>query len=237
MREKLKKISNYCLNLFFPLNCAGCGKDLINEKGICRECLGKIKYVKEPYCYKCGSNKEVGFLCNKCRNIKYYFQRIYICSLYEGILRKCIHSFKYKEKTILQQPLGNLLVTYISKKIDLEEIDCLVPVPLFKSQKKRRGFNQVNLLTKKIEKHFAKPQIINNLIRIRKTVPQFDLNRKQRRENVKDAFEVKNPQLFKGRRILLVDDVCTTGATLNECARVLDQCQVEKIFCLALAHG
>ncbi len=237
MKGKLKGISNYCLSLFFPVSCVGCGKDLINEGGLCQECLGKIKYRKEPYCHKCGKNEEAGFLCSQCRNIKYYFERIYVCSLYEGTMRKCIHSFKYKGKRILQQPLGKLLITYINEKVDLEKIDCLVPVPLFKSQIKRRGFNQVDLLTKKIGKHFSKPQIVNNLIRVKRTSPQFNLNRKQRKENVKNAFKVRNPQLFKGRQLLLIDDVCTTTSTLNECARVLNQCHPQGIFCLVLAHG
>jgi ComF family protein len=156
--------------------------------------------------------------------------------LYAGPLMNAIQRLKYNSETHLASPLGGLLSRYARTLLPHPEEFVTVPVPLHKHRLRERGFNQGLLLAKVVASELGTPLDYLSLIRKRDTPSQTGLGRKQRRSNVANAFSVTSAAIFKGTRVLLVDDVLTTGYTLNECARTLKKSGALKVICLALAR-
>ncbi len=172
----------------------------------------------------------------------YPLSKIQAVGLYEGTLREAIHLFKYEKKKSLAKPLGDLLIKHLEetcpragKEGGLEKIDFVIPVPLHSKKLREREFNQSGLLARLVGRHFRKPVLEGNLIRKKTTTPQFELDRKERLKNVKGAFAIKRREEVKGKNLLLIDDVRTTGATLKECHKVLRRAGAKEIHMLTLA--
>jgi ComF family protein len=210
------------LNLIFPLECKICKKPLEvgNQTYICSECLKKIRLIKEPYCFKG----------------RHYFKSIYSIGLYQGVLREAILLLKYQGVKGLIPPLGKMLLEYCEKKIDFSSFDLILPVPLFRSKEREREFNQAEAFARVISKHYSLPISNGNLLRIRDTRKMSSLNPEERRKNVKNAFIVRKKEEIKDKRILLTDDICTTGATVDECSKVLLTAGAKEITVLTLAR-
>lgn len=214
------------IKIIFPYYCLICNKKIDNEKSIplCIECFDKIHWNLPPFCTKCGRSMPIELsplnLCLECKKKRYYFDRAWSASYYEGIMLECIHRFKYQQKFSLIDFFKNILCNFIEKYLEIEKFNYLLPIPLHSTKLRERGFNQAFLLTQPIAKQFKK-KILENVWRKKPTLSQTELNAKQRRENIKGAFAVKNPILIKGKNILIIDDVFTTGSTVNECALVL----------------
>ena len=228
------------LSLLFPLNCLICRRGLRsdNRKYLCPTCWREIRLIKEPVCSKCGRPSSLT-VCSSCQNQKreYFFSKARAAGVYEGVLRECIHFFKYRKKAYLARPLGELLIDGMSSDKDLREADFLVPVPLDGRRYREREFNQAHLLAQVVSRYFKIPISSRNLRRVRGVPPQTQLSRKEREENVKGLFQVPRAEEYEGRRILLIDDVFTTGSTVNECARVLKQAGAEEVSVLTVARG
>ena len=152
---------------------------------------------------------------------------------FEGGLREAIHRFKYQGLTALAPTLGKLMATYLEETSLPAEV--IVPVPLHPSRVKERGYNQALLLTQELAKGTGLPLWGDSLVRARPTPPQIGLNAIQRRENVRDAF-LSTDQRLAGKRVLLIDDVCTSGATLEACSIALHKMGVESVWGLVLAR-
>ncbi|MDD4278721.1 MAG: ComF family protein [Candidatus Sumerlaeales bacterium] len=186
-----------------PPICVACGNRLPEEDKetpLCPDCLKQVTFLRQ-------SNTSIGIAC-----------------YHEGPARTLIHQFKYRK----YEYLARFMAQHMSEVLPPTRnapFQMLIPVPLWKSRQRDRGFNQAELLTKELLKITGIPSYANILIRTRNTPTQTALSRKQRKENVKGAFAIANnnvaPALIRGAHILLVDDVCTTGATLDECAFVL----------------
>jgi ComF family protein len=157
--------------------------------------------------------------------------------VYDGTLMEAIHLFKYGKKTRLARPLGMLLQETFSRFWDNQWIDLIVPVPLHIERLRKRGFNQALLLFSKWATTEDIPYDPRVLKRPKKTVPQTNLSRKERKKNVRGAFEICSPVAIKGKRIVLVDDVYTTGFTVNECARTLMNAGAAVVDVLTLARA
>lgn len=209
------------LNFVFPLECKVCGRPLEagNQTYICSECLKKIGFIKEPYYFKG----------------KHYFKSIYSVGLYQGVLREAILLLKYQGVKGLIPPLGKMLLEYCEKKIDFFSFDLIIPVPLFRSKKREREFNQAETFARIISKHYSLPISNGNLLRIRDTRKMSSLNPEERRKNVKNAFIVREKEKIRNKRILLTDDICTTGATVDECSKVLIAVGAKEVTVLTLA--
>jgi ComF family protein len=151
-------------------------------------------------------------------------------------MRECIHLFKYGRRVILQKPLAGILTEFASQYLDMSNIDMLVPVPLHSLKLREREFNQSALLCEGIYRSFKCPVIKNNLYRTRWTLPQIELTAEERRKNLSGAFGCRRPQEFRGKRVLLIDDVYTTGATVLECSRVLKKAGAKNIDVVTLAR-
>jgi ComF family protein len=156
---------------------------------------------------------------------------------YEGSCRDLIHAFKYSQKSHLRRPLGLLTAHLLNPFVVEQEPDFLIPVPLHRSRLRSRGFNQAILLGEILSQQWQVPLLRQSLLRIRPTTPQMELTRAERLTNLRGAFTTKDPTLLIDRRIMLVDDVFTTGSTLAECAQVLRQAGCHTVSAVTIAHA
>ncbi len=163
---------------------------------------------------------------------------IYSVSTYEGVIRTAIHRFKFKNRKNLGEALGMVLVKYISHTptLNMKEMDMIVPVPLHKKRRRKRGFNQVRILAESLNRYFGTP-VIDAIERSRDTKAQFDLPRGERFKNVYRAFKVFDQNAVKDKRILLIDDIYTTGATIIECSKALKSAGAKRVEILTLSRA
>ncbi len=189
-----------------------------------------------PYCQRCGRPFPKGstaHLCSDCLQQKLFFDWGRAAVLYEGIFAEAIQRFKYQGDIHLAHPLG-----WFWNKINLETLsfEAIIPVPLHPARLRERGFNQALLLGKILGKIHNKRVLAKGLRRIKNTVPQVQLDHSERAKNVRGAFAVKDQQEIMDKSVLLVDDVFTTGATVNECARILKKSGAKEVLVLTLAR-
>ena len=211
----------------YPPTCPGCGNPLHPERPehFCSDCLRTLEFISEPYCPVCGVPyaKEIQnrHLCGDCLAGIHYFDRARSTGSYRGSLREVLHRFKYGGQTSLARPLAHMLIAPGKHLARLHEIDRIIPVPLHPKRLRQRGFNQASLLARRLGSALKISVDYSSLQRSRWTEPQTGLTRRQRAANVKGAFSLKSNEKVKGKGILVVDDVLTTGETVNQCVRVL----------------
>lgn len=239
---RLKRVLIPLLDFFFPCKCKICNGPLNDAKWVCKECILRIKPINTPFCTRCGLPLSPSFLeveeafCKECRTYPRYFYQARYTAFYEGVMKECIHLFKYERKISLAKPLGELMVRLIKWQWDGIDFDLIVPVPLHSRRKRERGFNQAELLAQRIKELLSLPIDIDNLIRTRFTQSQTTLSRRERLRNVRFAFKIRDRGVFDKKMVLLIDDIFTTGATINECARVLKEAGSREVYALALAR-
>ena len=223
------------LDLFFPVNCkcmfCNCETP---EFGICDKCLSELPFIKSPTCDKCGGeNHGRGAVCIECKGREHYFDKTYCVFHYTGDVRDKIVNFKQGGKKYL----GYSFAWLVEKKyLEIEEnIDIIIPVPINESRLKERGFNQSEVLCEEL---LPTGKVDNSiLIRVNDTPHQTGLSRENREKNLKDCFRLVDSKKIKGKNILIVDDIYTTGSTLNECARLLKIKGANKVIGLCLARA
>lgn len=236
------------LNLIYPLSCENCGQLIKESKGysICENCLQQIKTISNPYCFRCGKPFSPGIdfedkaLCANCQEKKdpYYFVRS--ATYYQGVMRKCIHLLKYKKELKLARPLADFMVKHLlsDELINIRKIELIIPVPLFKDDYLKRGFNQSGLLAKYIADYFSITFSNDLLIKKRANQSQVGLSKVERKMNIKNVYSVNSPlQQNNINRILLIDDIFTTGSTVEACCKVLRKAGIKELFVLTLARG
>lgn len=234
---------NAFLDFFFPARCLICEKDIINTQpqGICESCLSSIRHISSPICLKCGIpfNSGIGrdHICGTCLTSRVYFTKARAVGFYEGVLQEAIHRLKYNRKTLLAKPLGAIMMSSHLDSIDFKSYDFLIPVPLHFKRLRERGFNQSLFLARSIGKRYEIPIDYMSLKRIKWESPQINLSREERERNVKGVFSLSNESGFRDKSILLVDDVYTSGATVNECARVLTKAGTVRVDVLTLCRA
>lgn len=210
------------------------------DSPVCEECWSRVKRNLPPYCLKCGKSiPELKASCAECqRGPNYYFTRVWATCHYDGVLRECIHTLKYRGKVRLARPLGQLMADFAMNHLNGSSMDMIIPVPLHSSKKREREFNQAELLSQDVSKALHLPIVTNNLKRIRPTQPQSNLNSKEARlKNIRNAFKLTSPPKLTGKSILLIDDLFTSGSTVNECSRTLLDGGAQDVVVLALARG
>lgn len=238
-----KKLYNSVLDLLFPEEgvCFYCDKyyEEVKEDHICSECRDKLTFIIEDKCPVCGKpTYQSSSLqrCSYCINKTFYFKKAISPLEFKGLLRKSIYRYKYESKPYLYKSFGEFMINAL-KKESIENIDLIVPVPLHRSRKAERGYNQAELLAKYLSSKLNIPQDSKNLIRAKATRIQNRLSRHEREKNIKDAFKIKDSGVFKYKRILLVDDIFTTGATVNECSKILMECGANEVYVITIATG
>ena len=221
------------LDLLFPIHCAGCQK--IGQV-LCPPCIAQIQPLPSPICEFCGTPLSTYGVCKNCQYHRPKLSGQRAVSLYQDPLRGCIHALKYDGNTRLAQPLGLMLAqTFRSYGM---HADILIPVPLHKDRYQQRGFNHASLLANVCSAEIGVPMYDNILIRHRATVAQVDLHPRERYQNVAGAFVCSSSakSVLIGRRILIIDDVSTTSATLEACATPLFEAGAKEVWGLVLAR-
>jgi ComF family protein len=241
--KAVRSWTNRIIDLVYPRNCRFClGPLQETEPGvICTGCLGTAKVIEPPFCQRCAlpfaGKMTEEFVCGYCKDLKFHFSRAVAGCRAEGIVRDSIHRFKYNREMYYEPHLTSWLVAAAQRWIDWSKVDTIVPVPLHPRKQRSREFNQAELLARALAKQVGVPAVCKQLRRVKETVTQTALDAKARRDNLKDAFAIKEGASFQGRRVVLVDDVFTTGATLDSCARILRVNGAEDVIALAVARG
>lgn len=241
--------------MIFPSACPACGLEhtAAGWVGLCDSCWSQIKPWTGAICSRCGlplatqiSSGEEAWECGRCRTGEYDFDFARSFGVYSDPLRTAILLLKFQRRERLGRRLGELLASVWSAHAEFSgtERPVLVPVPLHRARQRERGFNQAEVLARSLERRFraapgGRRRHVETrcLLRIRPTAPQTGLNFRQRVENVRGVFRVIAPDSVRGRTIVLVDDVMTTGATLSSCARALKQAGAERVLALTLARA
>ena len=223
------------LNILYPSQCPMCGtsSDVFNLSPICSSCWSGIRRYRGPSCKVCALPvvSEHSKVCGQCLKKTPPFSKVITYGLYEDIiLAEAINQLKFHGIKRISKTLGRLLLS-----LDLPETDGIVPVPTTIKSLRERGFNQSLLIARVIAKESKVPLLMDTLLKKKETPPQIGLSAKERLLNLKNAFEVIGN--IKGLRLLLVDDVMTTGATVTECSKVLMKAGAEEVIVLTLARA
>ena len=202
--------------------CSACGKELLSHirGGLCPECEKTSVKLGTDICGKCGRAlaNEAEF-CDTCIRNERAFVRARSCYVYEGAPKKFVYRLKFGGRRYLAAFIAEAMV---DRYLDCDfECDCVVAVPLSAKRKRKRGYNQAELIAEELSSRLKLPLIDGALVKTKENKSQAKLKRREREENVRGVYEVTAPEAFKGRRVLVVDDVMTTGATLGEVSRVL----------------
>jgi len=238
----MKKYLGKFIDFLFPKTCLACGNFILSgepSKYLCGLCYQKIKFIEPPVCEKCGVpvNSDEKY-CKRCTidKEKIYYDSIRGITYFEEPIKECIHMLKYKGKEYLRFFLSDFFINYIQKNDYLLNVDLIFSVPTHWTRKLKRGFNQSELLAELISKKFNIEYNSTNLYRKKMTKPQAKLNREERLININEAFAVRNSDSLIGKSVLIIDDVSTTGETINQCAKVLKYAGAKSIFGLTLAR-
>lgn len=259
VRRNVQNVWAFFLDLIFPLECLGCGHE---GKWLCGQCFKKIKFNQKQYCLECKTTTKFGQFCALDKE-KYSLDGVLIAADYdEPVIAKMVKSFKYNFIQSLGRELAEILIIFLKnllgkeltagqtaeKEKQVKQLDelpslftdfkkCwLVPVPLSAKRLRWRGFNQAEILARRVGQNLGLNLNCQQLIRIKHKKPQAKLGEAERKVNVADCFSWQGDDL-SGQNVILVDDIVTTGATLNECARVLKQAGAGQVWALVVAKG
>lgn len=227
-----------CIEMLFPELCFGCG----NKRGYpCEMCYEKIVPLIRQYCPYCRLKSLNGSVCADCRGKKRLLRGLYICADYKEsqVLQRAIHACKYKKKRRLMEVISGRLGSFIDARgllAGMGEVSSwsCVPVPLARERLRERGFNQAEDLARIIASQLSLPLVTTVLRRRRNTPPQAKLRRRERLQNMQGAFHCLSPP---PKRVLLIDDVATTLATLESCAQALLDSGTQSVYGLVLARS
>ena len=229
---------NLLVELLFPRRCPICDKP-VDKMGhyVCKSCQGTIRYVKTPYCMKCGKSlrDDTKEYCLDCQKTEHFFQSGRALYEYETI-KMSIYRFKYEGRKEYAEVYGKELAKHFGKLIKEWKVDAIVPVPLHKEKEKKRGYNQAALIARVLGKELNIPVKEEMVKRVRVTMPQKELNGKERQNNLKNAFKIGKNDV-KLNTVVVVDDIYTTGATMDAVTECLKSAGVGKVYCISLTVG
>lgn len=230
------------LDLIYPRSCGACGHEKPSASdNLCWECRADIMPVHPPYCSLCGDpvsgRIDHEYVCHFCSSVNPSFDLARSVAHYTGSVAEMLKSLKYRRATWLAPDLADLLEALVRRHIATERIDAVTFVPLHRSRQRQREYNQSALLARELAGRIGKRYMNGILVRHRKTVSQTSLTARERMGNVKGSFRCRNESWLEGRRLLLVDDVMTTGATVNECAKTLKKGKAAAVYVVTVARG
>lgn len=224
------------LDYIYPPRCPIC--DEISTEGICGQCRRKVVYIRDDYCLKCGrpltdSQKEYCYECM--RRTHFFFQGRSLFS-YQGEVKASLYRFKYGNRREYAESYGEEIAGNLGRWILRNHITKIVPIPLHASRRRKRGYNQAALLAREVGGRLHIQVDEKMLYRVKKTEPQKKLSAQERRENLTNAFEVRKKPV-RGEHILLIDDIYTTGNTVDIAAKCLRDVEKCRIYVLTVAIG
>ena len=226
------------LDILYPARCPICHEIAKGKGTVCPKCRKKLIYIKEPKCKKCGRalEREEQEYCRDCQRFSHAFDRGAAVFAYDQVMRRSISMFKYHNRREYAKFYAEEMQKQCAHFLKICAPDVILPVPVHRGKKRKRGFNQAELVAKELGKRIGVPVDANYLKRIEKTTPQKELTRKQRKENLRKAFAVARPGVSY-RRVLLIDDIYTTGATMDAISEILRENQTKIIFFLTICVG
>ncbi len=235
--EKLLRVRDRTLDLLFPPRCPICDEAVPYPELICPECRKKLRYIKEPVCLKCGKRlqDEREEYCRGCLMTKHLFTEGRGLFEYQSAARS-MYRFKYAGRQEYARFYAEEIERRLGKKIRSWQAEALVPVPIHYTRKRQRGYNQAERLAAEIGRRMHIPVERHLLIRVKKTLPQKQLGDAQRQNNLKKAFKIGRNDV-KLKKIIIVDDIYTTGSTIDACAEELKKAGVERIYYISAAIG
>lgn len=223
------------IQFLYPAQCRHCEENLDPADGhyICKSCWEQVKFIEEPFCQTCGyplnsfsALPEKVFSCDNCpddvkfrkaRSVTYYYSTMGE----DSVAATAIKLLKDQGKIIMTNPLADLMAKEMPKLLDVQDYDYIIPVPIHKSKRRKRGYNQMELIGRRLSDKTGIPLEVRSFVKSVNTLPQRGLKAEDREKNIQGSFGVPDRSEIEGKKILLIDDVMTTGATVNECAKVL----------------
>lgn len=225
-----------CLEILYPQTCHFCGK--VCEKKICRQCEEKVEYIQEPRCKKCGKpiRYEESEFCYDCANHPVAYDQGKSVWLHKGQVRWSVYQFKYHNRRIYGEFYADEMYRLYGHKLKEWGIQVIIPIPLHKKRRRKRGYNQAEIIAKHLGHLSGIPVDTKAVVRVQNTKPQKELNDKERKANLKDAFQIKK-EWKSPENVLLIDDIYTTGNTIDSVAGLLKRNGAHKVCFLTISIG
>jgi ComF family protein len=237
------EIKDGLIELLFPAKqlCPVCRQEESFRGSLGRNCLKRIVIIKEPVCEKCGRPERLEAknlrICKQCAANSYYFTKARAVALYEGALREMLAELKYRYRPDLGEALGLLMVEWVKLHHEFQNFNIIIPVPINQQKLNLRGYNQAQLLASPLQKYLGINLNDDIIVREKITESQNKLDKEQRFVNIKGAFRVVDTKPLGGAKVLLIDDIFTTGATASEVSRALLRAGSLEVKVLTLAAG
>lgn len=222
---------DFIANILFPKRCVFCDSVVSRDEDICGKCDAYKCVIGKDICYQCARDKEQCM----CGDRKLYFDSCIAPFYFTDVVRNSIHTFKFRGRPDKSKGFSSLMCQCIQDKYAHLSYDCVLSVPMYYKKQIVRGYNQSELLAKNIAVVLAKPCYTDILCKVKDMTPQHELKDINRFENIADTFSISNKSLINGKNIILVDDVFTTGSTLNECAKVLKLFGAQHVYGVVIA--
>ena len=237
----LRQTRDAFFSLLYPARCEYCATDISQSAYLCDSCRKKAKRIEEPFCRTCSEPffgaMDEEFSCSNCAGRKFHFTFGVSRFRSRGVVREMIHRFKYGHEFHLRFPLADLLAAnFDDSRIASQPFDFLVPVPLHSTRMREREFNQAGVLANLAGEKIGAP-VFDCLQRIRYTTTQTQFDRDERMENLRNAFRLRESADVRGKHLVLIDDVFTTGSTVDECARMLLNAGATSVRAVTVARG
>ena len=227
------------IDVILPPRCLLCGKAIHSDSSLCSDCFSDINFISKPYCQHCGLplayNPSDTLYCANCLSKKSPFRLCRSAVKYDNFSKRLILDFKFSDH-LENKKLLSYWLFIAGEDIFKQGVDLIIPVPLYCTRLFKRKYNQSAVLADGLSKLCGICADYSSLKKIKKTTPQIQCSGKQRVQNVKNAFQVVTPEHIKGKRIVLIDDVYTTGSTLKECAKVLKKAGAKSVDALTVAR-
>jgi competence protein ComFC len=240
MIKALKDYGSRLLNILYPKTCIGCNADLAHDdvRYSCQKCWNSIEKIGPLHCWICSRPLDYGGrFCFECRGKHFPFKRIAAAVRYTGIMRTYVHMIKFRRRSDLLKPFRGFLSEALKTFVSRETWDMIIPVPLHRSRLRERGFNQSEILAEMAAEASGIPLVTDYLVRRLNTEPQYLLSKKDRKQNLYDAFSIRSRHdRASVRSVILVDDICTSRATIEACSITLRKAGIKVIYGLVLAR-
>lgn len=236
-QETVRKILYNMLLLLYPNRCPVCDR-VLTDSLICPQCARRLKYISQPVCYSCGKplNDAVAEYCLDCTKNRHEYRQGRAVFSYQGPVRGILYRYKYSNRRDYTEFFASEAAGLYGNWVKTLGISMVIPIPLSAERKRQRGYNQADLFARRFAGLCGLPYHSKILIRTRDTVPQKELSARERKNNLKNAFKITE-NVVNLNRILLIDDIYTTGSTIDAAARVLKQSGVKEIYYLCISIG